>query len=279
MNQHGKIRARNPLEYLVVLFVVLSLGGCTTRAESGSTDDALTRTTLTVFAAASLSDAFEEIATEFERANPNVEVALNLAGSQQLAQQIRLGAPADVFASANQAQMKVAVASGRISDLKPNTFVQNRLVVVVPATNPANLNCLKDLAKPGVSVIMASEAVPIGRYTQEVLLNASGAYDQHFQSQVVANVVSYEQNVRAILTKISLGEADAGIIYASDLTNTANVQTVAIPDSLNTIAQYPIAALADSKAPSQAEAFVAFVNTSQSQSILNRLGFITREAG
>ncbi len=261
------------------LCIVLFLTGCTTQAETGSKQKAIGKTTLTVFAAASLNDAFEEIAAEFEQLNPDIEIALNLAGSQQLAQQIKLGAPADVFASANLAQMEVAIASGRINQMKAIGFVQNRLTVVMPAANPANLNCLKDLAQPGLSVIMASEAVPIGRYTQEVLNNASTVYGRQFSSQVMDNVVSYEQNVRAILTKISLGEADAGIIYASDLTDNATVKSIPIPDSLNTVAEYPIAALSDSNVPSQANAFIEFVNTSQAQSILKRLGFITQEAG
>ena len=233
--------------------------------------------TLTVFAAASLNSAFEDIARRFEQAYPGTNVVLNLAGSQQLAQQIAWGAPADVFASANQPQMQAAIASGRIAPDTPMPFVQNRLVAIAPRSNPANVTSIQDLARPGLRIVLADNMVPAGQYSMTFLEKASEVLLPAFTANVLANVASYEHHVRAVLTKVRLGEADAGIVYTSDLTHSDAILPIPIPDALNPRALYPIAPLTDSPHPELARAFVAFVLSPEGQAILNRHGFIAPE--
>ena len=230
---------------------------------------------LTVFAAASLSDAFNEIGRRFEAAYPGVSVVYNYAGSNQLATQIGQGAPADVFASADQTQMAAAVASGRVDAAAPQLLATNRLVVVYPADNPAGIMALPDLARPGTLLVLAAEAVPVGRYTLAFLDKASAdpAFDAAYRDGVLGNVVSYEENVRSVLNKVALGEADAGIVYASDLVGVEGVERLDIPDALNVSAAYPIAALNDSGQGDAAAAFVAFVLGAEGQAILADYGF------
>lgn len=231
--------------------------------------------TLNVFAAASLTGAFNEIGAAFSAANPGATVVFNFAGSNQLATQISEGAPADVFASANAAQMDAAVASGRIDADGARPFVTNRLVVVVPADNPASIVELTDLARPGTVIVLAAEEVPAGQYALEFLGKASDAagFGSTFRDDVLANVVSYEENVRSVLNKVALGEADAGIVYTSDAVSEPGVTTIAIPDALNVLAEYPIAALNDSAQADAAAAFVELVLSDEGQGILDNYGF------
>ncbi|RRR67325.1 MAG: molybdate ABC transporter substrate-binding protein [Candidatus Viridilinea halotolerans] len=232
---------------------------------------------LIVFAAASLTDAFEAVATAFAAENPGVEVVYNFANSQQLATQIGEGAPADVFASANIAQMNAALASTRVISGSERTFVRNRLVVITPADNPAAIAMLQDLARPGVKLILADAVVPVGQYSLEFLAKASllPEYTENFSPTVLANVVSFENTVRSVLTKIVLGEGDAGIVYSTDAALDADsVLQITIPDELNAIANYPIAPLADSANPALAQAFVDYVLAPEGQQILEQYGFI-----
>lgn len=260
---------RRKTVWLCGLLCVLLLAGC------GGQDEPVT---LTVFAAASLTDAFTEAGQTFTAANPDVTVTFSFAGSQELATQIREGAPVDLFASANQTQMDAAIASGRINRTAPQIFVQNRLVVIVSNDNQAGINSLEDLAREGVQLLFAAAEVPVGQYTLDFLgkAAASGAFPARYQDDVLANVVSYEQNVRAILTKISLGEGDAGVVYSSDVVGTEaeNVLVLEIPDDLNTIAQYPIAPLNDSEQGAAAAAFINFILSAEGQAILAQYGFI-----
>jgi molybdate transport system substrate-binding protein len=234
--------------------------------------------TLTVFAAASLTDAFEEIATAFEAANPGSEIVYNFGGSQQLVAQINEGAPADVFASANRRQMEVAIEGTRVVSGTEKAFVRNRLVVITPKDNPANITALTDLAKPGLRLIFADAVVPVGQYSLDFLGKASATpeYTESYSPTVLANVVSFEDNVRSVLTKIALGEGDAGIVYTTDAALDAdNVQQLPIPDALNTIASYPIAPIADSTNPALAQAFIDYVLGPEGQQILVKYGFIS----
>lgn len=234
--------------------------------------------TLTVFAAASLTDAFDEIKGKFEAANPGVTVAYNFAGSNALAQQLGEGAPADVFASANKKQMDVAIEAGRVVTGTTQVFVKNRLVVIVPKENPAAVEALQDLAKTGLKLILAAKDVPVGQYSLDFLDKAAAdvAFGAAFKDAVLANVVSYEDNVRSVLTKVALGEGDAGIVYTSDISGDAaqDVVSIEIPDALNTIAQYPIGAVKDSANADMAQAFIAYVLSAEGQAILERYGFI-----
>lgn len=268
---------------LLLIIPVLFFLGCVPvtppapgAGETGSADGA-EAVTLNVFAAASLADAFGEIGATFSAAHPGTEVVFNFAGSNQLATQIGEGAPVDLFASANSTQMIAAIDSGRIISGTQRTFARNRLVVVTPGDNPAGLTTLQDLATPGVKVVFAAAEVPVGQYTQTFLDKAeeSGALGAGYKDAVVANIVSYEANVRAVLTKVTLGEADAGVVYTSDVGAAADeVTQIAIPDELNTIAAYPIAPLADSAHPAVAQQFVDYVLAPEGQQVLARYGFI-----
>jgi molybdate transport system substrate-binding protein len=238
--------------------------------------------TLNVFAAASLADAFEEIGAGFRAANPGVELAYNFAGSQQLAAQIAEGAPADVFASANRTQMQAAIAGSRVISGTEQVFARNRLVLITPADNPAGISTPADLAKPGVRLILADSAVPVGQYSLDFLAKASAlpGYSAAYSQTVLANVVSYEENVRSVLTKVALGEGDAGIVYTTDAALEAQqVAQIAIPDELNTVAAYPIAPLADSPRAALAQKFIDYVLGPEGQGVLMRYGFIAAAEG
>jgi molybdate transport system substrate-binding protein len=234
--------------------------------------------TLNVFAAASLQDAFGEIGRNFQAANPDAQVAFNFAGSQQLAQQISQGAPADVFASANQAQLNVAIQAKRVASGAGATFARNRLVVVLPKDNPAKLQTLQDLGKPGLKIVLAAKEVPAGQYALDFLDKAvkDAAYGAGYKDTVLKNVMSYEDSVRAVLSKVALGEADAGIVYTTDVSPATadKVARIDIPDALNTIAVYPIAVLLDSPHPDLAKKFVDYVLSDAGQKVLAAYGFI-----
>lgn len=255
------------------LLVLLSACGGSASTSTSSADQ---QTELVVFAAASLKDGFEHIAAEFEAANPGVTVLYNFAGSQQLAQQLTAGAPADVFASANLRQMQATVDGKRVAGDAPQIFARNRLALIYPHDNPAQLQSLQDLARPGVKLVLAAESVPVGQYSLEFLAKAtaSAGFSPMYSQTVLANVVSYEENVRGVLTKVALGEADAGIVYTSDVAGAGQVEVLEIPDALNVIAEYPIAVIQDSKQAELAQKFVALVLSEAGQAILSRVGFL-----
>jgi len=251
---------------LVSLLGLLLLSGCGNNSPAEGQ-------TLTIFAAASLTEAFTELATTFEREAGRVDVQLNFAGSQQLAQQLAQGAPADLFASADKQQMEVAIAAGRIAAEAPRQFAGNRMVIVVPSGNPAAIESLADLARPGVKLVLAGETVPAGRYARQVLEQATAdpAFGPAFRQETLANVVSHEQNVRAVLTKVALGEADAGMVYASDVAG-QGVMVIEIPDAFNIRGSYLIAPVAGSAQRALARAFVNFTLSPQGQEILAGYG-------
>jgi molybdate transport system substrate-binding protein len=233
--------------------------------------------TLIVFAAASLTDAFEEIGNSFEAANEGVEVLFNFGGSSALAAQLSDGAPGDVFASANTRQMQVVQQSGRVEGT-PRTFARNRLVLIAPADNPAGITSLRDLANPGVKLVVAAPEVPVRAYTDQMLSRLAflPTYGETYRSAVLDNVVSEEDNVRQVFLKIALGEADAGIVYQSDITPNAadQVTAIPIPRVVNSFASYPIAAINDSASPELAQTFVDYVLSSEGQDTLERWGFV-----
>lgn len=233
---------------------------------------------ITVMAAASLTEAFQEVGAEFERQYPGGNVNFNFAGSQQLAQQIVQGAQADVFASANQAQMDTVIENGEVSPAAVQIFAQNRLVVIFPKDNPGEINTLQDLARAGLKIDLAAKEVPVGRYSLDFLdkANLDPAFGADFREKVLGNVVSYEDNVKAVLTKISLGEADAGIVYTTDAAaaTPGSITQMEIPDALNVIASYPIAVLNTSQDQESAQAFVDLVLSPSGQEILAKHGFL-----
>lgn len=241
------------------------------------TTSAQSRQTLIVFAAASLTDAFTAIGAAFERDYPGVEVLFNFGGSSALAAQLDAGAPADLFASANLAQMRVAVESGRVIGA-PVIFARNRLVVITPTDNPAGIMTLGDLARPGVQLIVAAPNVPVRVYTDAMLerLAADPRYGEDFRAAALSNIVSEEPNVRQVAAKVALGEADAGVVYLSDVTPeiAGRVQMIAVPDAFNTLAAYPIAVTNEGNAPELAESFLAYIMSETGQRILRDWNFI-----
>lgn len=262
----------------LLLLMLLAVAACQAKAPAAAQPGASARQELVVFAAASLTEAFEELGATFRAAHPGAIVTFNFAGSQQLAQQLASGAPADLFASANQQQMQVAVDGERIAADAPQPFVHNRLVVILPADNPAAITTLADLAKPGVKLVLADAAVPVGQYSLDFLARASTqpAFTATYGATVRANVASYEENVRAVLTKVQLGEADAGIVYTSDIIGAARdeVLRLEIPDELNVFATYPIAVVSDSMRPELAAQFAELVLSPEGQQVLAEYGFI-----
>jgi molybdate transport system substrate-binding protein len=254
---------------LTVLLVIVLLASvaCTPQAR-----------TLTVLAAASLNESFNELGALFETQNPGVKVSFSYGGSQQLAQQLGQGSAADLFASASTKYMDAAVASKRITKADARSFARNRLVVIFPKDNLAGLESLVDLAKPGLKLDLADKTVPAGQYTLDFLDKADKdpAFNPTFKDHVLANVVSYEDNVKAIVTKVSLGEADAGIVYVTDITAmaAAKIGKLEIPEPLNILATYPIAPIIDSKNPDLAKAFITLVLSPDGQAILAKYGFI-----
>src|SRR2546427_9048973 len=224
-----------------------------------------------VSAAASLREAFAELGRRFEQSHPGARIVFNLAGSQELRTQIENGAPADAFASADQKHMQALVASGLLS--APKIFARNEPVLVVPKENPAGLGGLQDLPRARRIVVGVPE-VPIGAYTLRILDAASKRYGSDFRAKVEAAVVSRELNVRQVLAKVTLGEADAAIVYRTDAAAAKqSVEVIAIPADLNVVAEYPIAVLTRAKQPALAGEFVALVLSPAGQEVLSRFGF------
>jgi molybdate transport system substrate-binding protein len=231
--------------------------------------------TLTVLAAASLTGAFGDIGKAFEAANPGVTVTLNFAGSQTLRTQIEQGASADVFASADHKNMDTMVTESLIANGKYQDFASNLLVVILPPKNPANIQTLQDLAKPGIKLDLADASVPAGNYARQALTNLSkdATYGADYSTKVLANVVSNETDVKQVVSKVDLGEADAGIVYVTDAQAAPDLKTIPIPDNFNVIAKYPIAVVAKSPNADLAASFVAYVLSPDGQAILQKWGF------
>ena len=219
---------------------------------------------ITVFAAASLTDAFEEVATAFEEANPEASVELNFGASSALREQILAGAPADVFASANPSNMDQVVEAGEVEG-EDQVFVRNELEIAVPAGNPGDVDGLDDFADPDLLIGLCAEQVPCGEFGREALANAGVTPAQDTD----------EPDVRSLLTKVEAGDLDAGIVYTTDVLAAGDaVEGVEIPEEDNVIAEYPIASLSRAASPEVAEAFVAFVLSGEGQEILESFGFL-----
>lgn len=233
--------------------------------------------TLTVYAAASLTDAFKGLGRILEASHRGLTVQFNFAGSQQLVLQIEQGAPADVFASADQRWMDYAKEKGLVEG-DPTIFARNRLAVIVPRTNPARIGKLQDLAHRGTKIVVAAEAVPAGKYSREALqkLAAAPGFPPEYDRRVLANVVSQEENVKAVVAKVQLGEADAGMVYRSDVTPAVSryVRAFEIPDLYNVIASYPIAALKHARSPEAARQFIELVSSEAGQRVLQQHGLL-----
>ncbi len=250
---------------LTTLFLASSAGLCAAQPEE-----------LTVFTAASLTGAFTEIG-EMYKNETNVRVVFNFDGSQVLRTQIENGAYADVFVSANKKQMNALLAEGLMNNGSITVFTRTKPVIIVPKQNPARIQNVSDLAKPGIKIVIGTKDVPIGDYTLQILgrLANDTAFGPEFREKVTANVVSQETNVNYIVSKVALGEADAGVAYQSDVTRdlAAKVAKISIPDKYNVIAEYPIGVLLQAKYPAEALEFINLIRSEKGATILEKYGF------
>ncbi|MGZ8572011.1 MAG: molybdate ABC transporter substrate-binding protein [Actinomycetota bacterium] len=255
---------------LTALTLALGLvAGCSSDSDpppAGTTSSSVEAVELTVFAASSLTGAFEQIATDFEGANAGVTVTYNFGPSDGLAGQIQSEGTADVFASASGAWMDAVQEDPGVSDR--TNFATNELVVVTPADNPAGIGTFEDIAATGVQLVLAAEGVPVGDYAREALENAGISED------ALANVVSNEEDNASVVAKVVAGEADAAIVYTSDVSAAAGNDLVAveIPEEVNVIAAYPIAVVTGADAGDASAAFVAYV-LGDGQAVLQDYGF------
>jgi molybdate transport system substrate-binding protein len=236
----------------------LALAGCSTDSPPEGVSG-----TVTVFAAASLTESFDAIAERFEAGRPGVDVVVSYGGSSSLAAQLVEGAPADVFAAADEPTMQALVDAGDAA--RPVVFATNTLELVVPAGNPGGVTALADLADPDLVVALCDPAVPCGSAAQ-ALLAAAG---------VDASPDTLEGDVKAVLTRVSLGEADAGLVYVTDVVAAGDaVEGIEVPEAAEVVNRYPLAVLADAPNPAAAQAFVDFVLSAEGQRVLVDAGFV-----
>ena len=252
----------------VALVACLAVAGCADgdpppSPEPGGAATSQLSGELVVFAAASLTDSFTQLGEQFEDAHPEVSVTFNFAGSSTLAQQINEGAPADVFAAASPATMQTVTDAGGNAGA-PVTFTRNQLVIAVPAGNPDGITGLADLAEPGVTVALCAAQVPCGA-AAATALEAAG---------VELTPVTLEQDVRAALSRVILGEVDAALVYRTDVVAAGgDVAGVEFPESASAINDYPMVVLAEAPNPAAAEAFVDYVLSADGQAVLTEAGF------
>jgi molybdate transport system substrate-binding protein len=249
--------------------VLVCLTAC--RTAERRADNGQERRELRVFAASSLSEAAGELEKKLEAAQPGVDVVLNLAGSQTLRLQIEQGAAVDVFISASGDHM---AALEKAQLMKTSTLLaENELVVVVPASNPANVQSFADLPKAARVVVGAPE-VPIGKYTLSLLEKAGKTQGAKFRAQVESHIVSREANVRLVLAKVELGEADAAIVYRTDLAAARNVRAIPLPPELAERTKYPMAVAVHAREPELAARWLTLATSAEGNAVLSRFGFL-----
>jgi molybdate transport system substrate-binding protein len=247
---------------------ILLLAGCSSpgtgsdESDVGASKDDMTSGTVTVLAAASLTDVIDVLAERFEDANADVDVVASYGGSSALAEQIVSGAPVDVFFSANEATMQSVVDAGLAAD--PEVLVTNTLQIAVPAGNPAGITGLADFARPELTIALCDTAVPCGAAAQS-LLDLAG---------VQAQPDTLEEDVRAALTKVSLGEADAALVYVTDVVAAGSaVEGIDVPEAQQVINNYPVALLAEAPNPDAGQAFIDYLRSDEARQVFEHAGF------
>jgi molybdate transport system substrate-binding protein len=254
------------LAIVPVLVTTLVLYACSSSSSSSaSTSGSSGSTQLTVFAASSLTTAFNQIASDFEAANAGTTVTFNYGSSTDLATQIGSEGTADVFASASSTAMDTVAKDPGVTDR--TDFATNQLVIITPTDDPAGVSTLQDLAKPGVQVVLGAEGVPVGDYARQML------DENELTDVVMPNVVSNEPDDASVVAKVKSGEADAGIVYTSDIADNTDVRGVPIAAKQNVTATYPIAVVTGSSNAGLASSFVTYVTGSQGQATLTQNGF------
>lgn len=269
--------ARSPAPMLFLVSVLLTICSCERATPSAP------RRTLIILAAASLAGPMTDLGPAFENAHPDLRLRFSFAGSNQLRTQLEAGAPGDIFLSADLRQIDAAAAAGAIDPATPRPFAETRLAILIPRANRAGLHALADLARPGVRLIIAHEAVPVGAYTRDILDRAASSpeYGPGFVSKLIANIVSREENAAAIAAKVGLDEADAGIAYASDAAGrgSTSLALIELPAELQQRARYVAAVTSRTAEPAAARQFIEFLTSPQAASILARCGFLPAEEG
>jgi molybdate transport system substrate-binding protein len=252
------------VRFIAMLATVAALcAACGQSAPAAATQSALSGS-ITVFAAASLTDSFKALGSSFQTAHPGVAVQFNFAGTPTLVTQIEQGAQADVFASADTTNMDKLKGDG-FTIGTPQVFAQNQLEIVVAPGNPKGITGLADLAKPGVIYISEAATVPAGKYSLQALAKAG----------VTVTPKSLETDVKSVVSKVELGEADAGIVYTTDVKAAGSeVQGIPIPAAYNVVATYPVVSVKGTKNPAVASAFIAYVLSSAGQAALESFGFL-----
>lgn len=255
------MRVKTAILSACATFLLLGVAACGQSGDSAGSPEDAEPSTLRVFAAASLTDTFTGLAATFEEQNPEITIELNFAGSSDLVAQLQEGAPADVLATADERNMDAA------ADLvagEPSAFVTNTLTIAVELGNPLGIEGLADLAGDGVDTVICAEQVPCGGATVQVLDDAG----------VDLTPVSEESSVTSVLSKVSSGQADAGLVYRTDAAvEGSGVEAVDFPESDGVVNLYPIGALADSASPEQAEAFVDFILSEEARAVFDAAGF------
>ena len=251
---------------IVAVGLALALVTAACSSSSSSTSAGTSNTQLTVFAASSLTKAFTQIGQDYHTANPDVTVTFSFGSSTDLASQIQSEGTADVFASASGTAMDTVAGNPGVTD--QTNFATNHLVIITPPDDPASIGSIQDLTKPDVKLVLAAEGVPVGDYAREALDNAG------ISKEALANVVSNEEDDASVVAKITSGDADAAIVYTSDIAAAGDsVRSVEIPNAVNVVATYPIAAVTGSAYPDQATSFVDYVAGAEGQAVLKRYGF------
>ena len=259
-----------PIIRLLLLTSLLSVSaGCDSDGDDGGPSE---QVQLTVFAASSLTDAFEAIEKKYEEAHPNVDVALDFAGSQTLRLQLEQGAEADVFASANEGHMRALVDVEIVP--RSQLLAHNALVVIVPRDNPAGIASFDDLPKAD-RLVVGADTVPVGLYADAMLEQTRSEFGGAFAEKVRDRIVSQENNVRLVRAKVELGEADAAVVYRTDAVSSDEVEMVDIPSEVNTRANYVIGPLASAPHPELARDFIDFATSRTGRDLLERQGFDT----
>jgi len=254
---------------IVALVLALAAGACGSSSKSSSSTTTAPSPgsgslsgSINVLAASSLTEGFDALGKEFEAAHPDTKVNLSYGSSSDLETQIEQGAPADVFASADQSNMDKVVAAQANSGA-PADFAKNKLEIAVEKGNPKHIATLADLAKPGLVVVLCDASAPCGKFADQVLANA----------KVALTPKSRELNAKATLSKVEIGEADAAIVYVSDVKSSGKVQGVPIPDDVNVVTTLPIVSLKDAKNAALAQAWVAFV-LAHKEELVKNYGFL-----
>jgi molybdate transport system substrate-binding protein len=276
---------------VLVSTLVVVLGACSTGAASPSTDSRPSppapaasapasptppaSVELTIYGAASLKGALDKARTAYQAANPGVTLTISTDASSALETKIEQGAPADVFLSADAANPQKLVDRG-LAEGPAVAYAGNKLTVIVPADNPAGIATPADLAQPGVKIVAAGDAVPITKYTNQLVSNLAlqSGYPADFARAYAANVVSKEDNVKAVVAKVELGEGDAGIVYVTDAAASGKVGTVDVPEAANILATYAGVVVKATPNAGAAEAFLGWLAGPDGRSILEGFGFL-----